>query len=560
MYSDSFAARALTALLPAHGVRRAVVCAGSRNAPLAHCLASSPDIETWPAVDERSGAFQALGLAQASGEPAAVCVTSGSALLDAAPALAEAFYQEIPLVLVSADRPSAWIDQRDGQTMRQTGALAHVTRRSVQLPEGDGAEARWQLNRLLNEALLAALGPVPGPVHINVPLAEPLFGFSEPGLPEVRVIRRTFARRFSLPPDAVGEWRASRRVLILAGQLPPDHGLSPLLKILMSRGVVAGAEHLGNLGDLCLEDDPGRRPADCLDLLSALPEKRLRALAPDLVITLGGHLFSKRLKFFLRKVPGLRHWHVSADGSLPDLFQKLTRGLAGTARAVLEALAEAPAPASDPGFARAWREEGARARKKIAAEPLSGWSDPSVFKAFLAALPPDCALHIGNSSPLRNAQFFSLPRGTRVYANRGINGIDGTLSAALGNAQADARPLFCCLGDLSFFYDQNALWRETLPANLRVLLFNNGGGAIFRTLPGLDSPHTARFIAGTNAWTAEQTAARAGLRHLRAASSAELAGVLPRFISEPGPSLLEVRTEARAGAEAQARLLKAVTG
>ena len=199
MYSEKKSVLQLVSLLVAHKIRRAIVCAGSRSSPLAQTLAACPNIETYPCVDERSGAFEAIGLMQATGEPVAICVTSGSALMDASPAVAEACYQELPLVVLSADRPAAWIDQRDGQTMRQAGALQNMVRCSVDLPGQDGPEEEWHRNRLINMALAAARGPVPGPVHINVPLTEPLFAFTARELPKERVLEVMRSSAFHLP-------------------------------------------------------------------------------------------------------------------------------------------------------------------------------------------------------------------------------------------------------------------------------------------------------------------------------------------------------------------------
>ena len=221
MYSENKSVLQLVSLLVAHRVRRAIVCAGSRSSPIAQSLAACPDIETFPCVDERSAAFEALGIMQVTGEPVAMCVTSGSALMDASPAVAEAYYQELPLILISADRPMAWIDQKDGQTMRQANALERVVRCEVNLPSQDGPEEDWHRNRLINEALLKATGPVPGPVHINVPLAEPLFGFGATELPLERSVRVVRPEGFALPDELAGKWQESRRVLIVCGQMRP---------------------------------------------------------------------------------------------------------------------------------------------------------------------------------------------------------------------------------------------------------------------------------------------------------------------------------------------------
>ena len=190
MFSNKENVNILTALLLKHGVRHAVVCPGSRNSPIVHDLNECEEMNCYPVTDERSAGFYALGMCQTLDQPVVVCVTSGSALLNVAPAAAEAYYQHLPLIIVSADRPIQWIDQLDGQTMNQTGALQNYVRKSVSLPEPHDEEEHWYCNRLVNEALLECRHRGCGPVHINVPITEPLYQYTESALPEERPIIR----------------------------------------------------------------------------------------------------------------------------------------------------------------------------------------------------------------------------------------------------------------------------------------------------------------------------------------------------------------------------------
>ena len=555
MYSVKAHVLELTALLCAHGIEDVVVCAGSRSAPLAHTFASCPRLRCTAMVDERSAAFTALGMCAALKRPCAVCCTSGSALLDMAPAVAEAYYQRLPLLVISADRPEAWIGQMDGQTMVQPGALQNVVRRQVSLPEPKDAESLWYGNRLVNEALLELCHAGSGPVHINVPLAEPLYDFGVEALPEVRVIRREQSRKFGLSSAMRAEWQSARRPLIVVGQELAGLGLEAPLKALMAEGCMVFAEHLANL--VAIEGEPGF--AGLFDLVLAGPAESLpEELRPDFVATVGGHIVSKRLKQYLRVHPPAVHWHVSPDGACPDLFQCLTRAVEAEDLELLEGLAVEPCHA-DPAFAKAWnarQERVATMARDFDPEPFA---DATVMQCFLASMPEGAALALGNSSPVRNAQYFPLPKDTEVTCNRGINGIDGSLSAACGYAQASGRPTFCCIGDLSFFYDQNALWRRDIPANLRILLFNNGGGGIFHLIPGPDkSEHRDAFIAGASALGAEHLAKTLGMAYWRAGSFEELrAALLPFCTARPasGPMLLEVATSLEASAQASRRMI-----
>ncbi|MDD2328966.1 MAG: 2-succinyl-5-enolpyruvyl-6-hydroxy-3-cyclohexene-1-carboxylic-acid synthase, partial [bacterium] len=315
MYSDKKNVLQLTALLKAHNITHLVLSPGSRNAPLIHSFAADSDFTCYSVVDERSAGFFALGVVQALQRPVAVCCTSGTAALNLAPAVAEAYYQELPLLVITADRPPAWIGQTDGQTIPQMGMFGTLVRRSAQLPEGKDAEEEWHCNRLINEAILSLDKDGSfGPSHINIPLSEPLFTFNMEQLPQVRVIRRP-KTLFSLPQEQTKEYVArfgrSARKMIIVGQLPPGHGLTgPLQRLAEEQGVAVLADRLSNL------------PTGLLDrfdvLLRTAGEEVLQTLAPELVITLGGHLTSKRLKQFIRKAEIRDLWHLTPSGEMCD--------------------------------------------------------------------------------------------------------------------------------------------------------------------------------------------------------------------------------------------------
>ncbi|MGN0868552.1 MAG: 2-succinyl-5-enolpyruvyl-6-hydroxy-3-cyclohexene-1-carboxylic-acid synthase [Akkermansia sp.] len=453
----------LAALMAAHGVRRCVLCPGSRNAPITATLSALPELfECRAATDERSAGFAALGWAAQCGEPVAVCVTSGSALLNLHPAVAEAFYRHLPLVVLSADRPAEAIGQQRGQTLPQPGVYGALVRAAVQLPEDNLPFA----NRLINEALLALRHHGGGPVHLNVPLSEPLFGQTElRALPPARVIRRTEAARCTEAERAAlrRTLRGCPRRMILCGQmsaLPPG-----LPEFAAAGGFALVGEHLCNAprGACCVFPDAVLGPA---------PEA---SLSPELLVTLGGCVVSKRLHALLRAHPPREHWHLSPDGAVVDTFGALTRVVEGQSEAFF-ALSAPLADGGDATYAARWR----------CPEPPplpAGYGAAQLVAETLAALPPGSVLHLANSSAVRYAQLVALPEGTQTECNRGVNGIEGSLSAALGYAAGDARLNLVLIGDLSFFYDMNALWLPGVGSNLRVLLLHNGGGGIFDTLP-----------------------------------------------------------------------------
>ena len=551
--SDIPAVRELVALMQAHGVTRCVLCPGSRNAPIVRSLSSSSAFSCRAVTDERSAGYVALGWsAAAHGAPVAVCVTSGSALLNLHPAVAEAHYRHLPLLVLSADRPGAWIGQQDGQTLPQPGVYGTLTIRNLSLPESGDA---WHRNRLINEALLALQRRGGGPVHLNIPLAPPLSGVcaAEPAPP--RVIRLS-----RLDDEADGDLlraavAAAPRRMLLLGQLPRR----PLWAEAFRRaGWAVVGEHLSNAGAIA-QTLPERL------LAAQLTDEEACALSPDLLISCGGCLISPRLKQLLRRCPPREHWHVSPDGEVIDSFCCLSRCLVGSPERMAFL---ADAPAADRRYAERWmrpaRPAGsAAAGKGEPSSPSGGSSEPSasapsgpaLVGALMAKLRPGDTLHLANSSAVRFAQLFDLPDGVQVECNRGTNGIEGSLSTALGYALSpEARGLqLLVIGDLSFFYDMNALGLPELPSSLRILLLNNGGGGIFATLPGPSNP----LVSGICRSRAEGWAVSCGCRYRelrQAGESAEaIAGLMER--ESDGPVLLEAFTDAARDAAESARLL-----
>lgn len=452
MYSSKQNVNILTSLLVAHGIHHAVVCPGSRNAPIVHNLNECPDIQCYPVTDERSAGFYALGMTQALKEPVVVCVTSGTALLNLYPAVAEAYYQHRSLVVVSADRPQQWIDQLDGQTLPQPDALGRFVKKAVSLPEPHDEDTRWYCNRLINEALMVKHGPV----HINVPITEPLFDFSTSELPKERKIELLPADISNVTLSHVCRmFMQAKRPMLIAGQ-----PMNPLM------------------------DEAVVQIGDDVDYI------------PDFVLYTGGSIVSKRLKHFLRKAK--ETWVVNSEGEVTDTFMNLTHVVQGDGDVVADMvrsnLEETPHP-----FVQKWEALLSQIRLQVdAKEPP--YSSAAVVKYFEQKRGSNI-VHYANSMAIRLANTYSK---TPVYCNRGVNGIEGSLSTAAGFSCVTDEKVFCVIGDLSFFYDQNALWNQNLRGNLRILLLNNGKGGIFDMLPGLEkSPARDKFVAAEHHATAE---------------------------------------------------------
>ena len=506
MYSNKENVNILTALLVAHGVRHAVVCPGSRNAPIVHNLNECPDIACYPVTDERSAGFYALGMAQALHEQVVVCVTSGSALLNLAPAVAEAYYQHQPLVVISADRPAAWIDQLDGQTLPQPDALGRFVKKAVSLPEPHDADSRWYCNRLVNEALMERHAPV----HINVPITEPLFSFTVEHLPDERKIDFTPSDMPAVVLNHVCHmFMQASRPMLIAGQ-----PMNPLMD-----------EAVARIGD----DE---------------------TYVPDFVLYTGGSIVSKRLKRFLRKAK--QTWVVNREGEVTDTFMNLTHVVQGDPEVVADMvrfnLEQQPHP-----FVQQWESLLAEIRQQVDSAELP--YSPAATVRYFEQKRGDAIVHYANSTAIRLANTYAK---TPVCCNRGVNGIEGSLSTAAGfSVVAPRSPLtshlsphtshlsrvFCVIGDLSFFYDQNALWNQNLRGNFRVLLLNNGHGAIFDTLPGLEqSPARDSLVAASHQTSAEGICRQNDVVYLKAVNMEEMQKGVDTLINMESqrPVVLEV--------------------
>lgn len=553
--------RILTELLRQHGVDMMVVCPGSRNAPMVHHF-DACGMKCVPVTDERSAGFYAIGMAQAAAGPVGVCVTSGTALLNLSPAVAEAYYRNVPLVVISADRPQAWIGQLDGQTMPQPGALGCFAGKSVTLPEPAGGIERWHCARLVNEAMLVARRG--RPVHINVPVSEPLFDFTINEKPGIRAVRAL--RNDELSPSAMREiarrFFAARRPMVVVGQTDCLPELGAALNALSEYAVVlheplgagGGAVHFDEVL-YCVADNPDYRP--------------------DFVIYAGGTVVSKRLKEFIRKADGAETWAISADGEIHDTFMNQTAVIEGDACRIISRLAdgiagrnaaeaatddagrgvrtpaETPsvmetAPAGTREFRDRWHAALAGAGRHAAAyEPAySQMMAVRMFESMLDDLDYDFCVHYANSSAVRLADIYA---NHYIYVNRGVNGIDGSLSTAAGFSVVCGKMTFCVTGDLSFFYDCNALWNRCLRGNLRILLLNNCGGGIFRMLPGLEaSPVRDSHIAAGHHASAHGLCDTHDIGYLSARNADELSHRMETFLysGTRRPLVFEVFTDA----------------
>ena len=561
MYSNKENVNILTSLLLEYGVSDAVVCPGSRNAPIVHNLSVCEAIRCRPVTDERSAAFYALGLAIATRRPTVVCVTSGSALLNVIPAVAEAAYQHVPLVVISADRPQQWIDQLDGQTIPQSDALGRFVRKAVQLPEPHNDEERWLCRRLVNEAMHLATCRQGAPVHINVPISEPLFEFDTEQLPQLsrfNNIKRAAIKDASMDmPDAFHE---AKRPMIVIGQLAHGTISHETIRSLSEKYVVM-SEPLSSPSYMTIHFDEAIRYIVSDNSSINDDEDDKTAYYPDYVIYVGDTLVSKPARRFLRnaKAPSCLITPDAADihdplMTLTDIVECDTVSI----NALLASLCETPDTDERCRFHDRWQSflDACAAHADAYAPEYSQMATVKYFEEQLADLDIDICVHYANSSAVRLACIYAQHY---VWCNRGVNGIEGSLSTAAGFSLATHDMTVCVIGDLSFFYDQNALWNSNLRGNLRIILLNNRGGGIFRQLPGLsDSPAADDLVMASHENTAQGICTQNDIGYMSAKNMDEMQiGIVTLLTRESErPMLLEVFTDSNDDGKALEKYFK----
>ena len=518
MFSNIENVNILTSVLQSHGVRRVVVCPGSRNAPIVHNLNELEDVTCYPVTDERSAGFVAIGLALGDPSPCpapvAVCVTSGSALANLFPAVVEAYYQKLPVIFISADRPEAWIGQQDGQTMPQANIFGNMVNRSVNLPiitpyynirEQNRLhdEQTWHCERLVHEAIIDCAHRKIGPVHINIPIQEPLYEFTCKQLPDTHWVDyvKTALYGGEFHHGDLLDFLNAKKPMIVIGQDYPSTMLDGIKKLDSWAVILAEPTALGTSSP-----DPANHKVS-YELTMPYFEQVLSVVGdneeymPDFILYVGGNIVSKRLKLFLRKAAKYaKVWRASKEGDMIDTFMHTDRIFQCDPNQLGEAMTDFDCTYQEEvhDFIDLW-EKALLAAKHQTFDYEPAFSSLATVKYFETEFhahslgdTQNCRVFYGNSMAIRLGCLFARQF---VHCNRGVNGIEGTLSSAAGlsiylseqlRIGKEAQPkVFCVLGDLSFFYDQNALWNQNLNGSLRIIVLNNGGGAIFGKFKGL---------------------------------------------------------------------------
>ena len=530
--------------LLAYDIRKVVVSPGSRNAPFSIAFDEHPEIETFVVHDERSAGFIALGMAQELGETVALCCTSGSACLNYYPAISEAYYRSIPLLVLTADRPAAWINHGDGQTIVQRDVFKNHILGSLEFDEDLFNDTSIETQQKELAALLSETKSAwKGPIHLNVGLNEPLYKIVEKTIdygkkaPIVPPMKRIDARDMELIVQEINQ----SKVLVLAGQMEQNPKLQQeLIKLASFPNVVVLVENTSNIQH--------ERFIHCIDRTLNGCDQSNDAFKPEILITIGGAVVSKRIKAYLRTAGILKHYKIGAEFPEMDTYRCLSKTFPLTPADFFEQLNESELSANVHNFNGKWKAVDilAKDRSLDFMSEFSALTDLQVFQNVQDFLPENSILHLANSSVVRYAQLFDPLPGVRYESNRGTSGIDGSTSTALGAAIANPSKQHVLIsGDISFLYDSNALWYEPFPRNFKMIVIQNYGGGIFKIIPGpADSKQREKYFEAKQTKSPASIAQAYGLQTKTISSLEELTEYLPLFFDPSCETqVLEVQTD-----------------
>jgi len=535
IYSQKELAQLVIEYCDAYKVQHAIISPGSRNAPLTIGFTNHPNIKTYSIVDERCAAFFALGIAQQTRKPVALVCTSGSALLNYYPAIAEAFYSDIPLIVISADRPQHLIDVGDGQAIRQENVFKNHSLYNANLIEG-----KQYLDENIahvNSAITAAIEKK-GPIHINVPFDEPLYGMTDKlsiktKLP-LKAIKET--EQVYTIEEHIPRWNNSKKKLVLIGSHFPNKKLqNQLLELVKDESVLVFTETISNIHHPTFINSIDK-------LIFPLTEDEFRILQPDILLTFGGMVVSKKVKQFLRTYKPKEHWHIS-DKNAPDTYHSLSHHFKMDDTVFFDEFLDLAKPVSSNyrKFGLALKKESGEKHNQFLLS--TEFSDLKVFEILLESIPNHSQLQLGNSSIIRYSQLFDINHTLSVFCNRGASGIDGSTSTAIGASSIVKNQTVFITGDISFFYDSNALWNNYIKKNFRIIIINNSGGGIFRFIPGPSSTNVLDYFETPHHLTAKQLCEMHTIEYCTAKNEVELKNELNTFYQlENRPKLLEIFT------------------
>ncbi len=538
MYSQIKSIQLLAALLKEYGIRDVVLSPGGSDIPIIHSLETDDFFNCLSVVDERSAVYFAMGIAQQKNTPVACVCTSGTAVSNYLPGLTEAFYQDVPIVAITADKEPYRLNQLMLQKIDQTDIFKNVTKKSVNLPVVKNSSDKWYCERLINEALLELNHHGRGPVHINIPITENTSVYPCDTLPKVRKMNLVTPDK----PDSV--WKSyseklknAKRILVIVGQnvVFTDEDIKNIEAFSEKYNCVFSVEHMSNLK--CKGCIPTYRVAEFS------VDGMFTDLIPDLLISMGNNISSYKLKPLIKqKTDSYTHWQIDESGRVRDFSDRLTDIFECSPKFFFEYFTKnAPSDSrSDMEYFNAWKQ-----KLDEIEYPDFEFSNMYVAKQLSSIIPKNSVLHLAILNSTRTMQFFDLDPSVRVYSNIGALGIDGCMSTFMGQAASTDELAFCVVGDLSFFYDMNSAGIRHVGSNVRIILVNNGGGSEFHFFMGKRKiPTINSYICAEHQKTAKGWIESLGYDYCSASSKEELDDVLPRLAQKSDkPMFVEVFTD-----------------
>lgn len=539
----------LVDLLLSYGVEHTIISPGSRNAPIIIALNRCDEIQKHVIIDERSAAFAALGMAQVSNKPVAIVCTSGSAVLNYAPAVAEAFYQHIPLIVISADRPHEWIDQNDSQTIIQAGILNNIVKHSYDIPANHNDKTElWYINRSINEALQKATSLPEGPVHINMQFNEPLY--------DRKPLTDSLAKQIKkiLPLAHLSDYtyfansiNSCKKVLIFASMNKPCQELTNILDSISGGNIAIISEIIGN-------NNKSKYIFKNIDrLFSEISEDNYANFAPDLLITFGGAPVSRLAKTFLRKLTNIEHWRIGIDYNIIDTMQNLTHHIDIEPLTFFKAINEFITKKGS--YFDQWVTLKVQAQQSHDTYVENApWSDFKAMYTIMKSIPYEgLNLQVSNGSAIRYADIFGVHEcfNGSIFCNRGVSGIDGSTSTALGASIVHTTgDTLLITGDMSFCYDLNGLASQYNSKRFKIIVLCNGGGGIFRFINGPSTlPNFEQYFEVHRDIPIEKYANAFGFNYITCDNEVILQESITKLLSNNNPTILAIHTNNQISAD-----------
>lgn len=534
---------AIVAVLAEYGLKHAVICPGSRNAPLVMAFARNPNITCHSVVDERSAGFIALGMAIETNNPVVLICTSGSAVLNFYPAIVEAFYMQIPLIVISADRPPELIDRWDGQAIHQANVFSSHVKASFHCPEIlDSIDTDYFIKQtsLVYET---SITNVKGPVHLNIPLREPLYTEAQSSFVYPNIALPVINNSDEFNKDYLNELDSitnSDKILILLGAGENDSKITGYLQLIkQSQNCVIVSDILSGQHTLSSF-------INWESLLLSANENQKQNLIPDVLISTGKMILNKQFRSFLKTNKPKRHWHISKNGYYADPFDSNATIININESVFFENLSSKFKEKNQSQYNSDWSSLSESRKKNELGAIDSEFNELLACKLVLQALPKEnINLHLANSMSIRLAAYNAeyLNSNWKIKANRGVSGIDGCTSTALGAASVSNVMNFLITGDLAFFYDINAFLGVNIPENFKIIILNNNGGGIFRNVEGASEMHEAnQFLYTPHNLNASHIAEQYKIHYIHAHNQRSLELALDEFINSKGNSILEIFT------------------